>query len=194
MTEQDGEIGTGFSVDIATAWENALFEEPLRKTRRVALRTSLVLGHGNNSALPVLTKLARLGLGGPIADGNQMFSWIHVDDFTRAVAFLLGEEDIEGPVNITAPAPLTNRDFMQQLRKTIRIPFGLPTPKPLLYLGAWLLRTEPELPLKSRWIIPEKLTQHRFLWNYPFLDEALTNLLNTATTNPTSTAMLHTLA
>lgn len=177
MMEADGEIGNGFSIDVAKAWETAFFAKELANTRRVALRTSLVLGQGSNSALPVLEKLTRRGLGGKIGDGQQVFSWIHIDDFCRALAHILEEDTLQGPVNVTAPAPLTNEAFMEQLRKAVGIPFGIPTPKPLLELGAILLRTETELPLKSRWVVPEKLMRSRFLWTYPFVDEALEHLV-----------------
>ncbi|MCH6258612.1 TIGR01777 family oxidoreductase [Puniceicoccaceae bacterium K14] len=178
MTETTGDMGQGFSVEVAKMWEETFNELDLPVTRKISLRTSLVLGHSKNSALPVLAKLARRGFGGHIGDGQQMFSWIHINDFTRSVTFLLENVDIHGPVNVTSPAPVTNREFMFQLRKILRIRFGLPTPKLFLKIGAWALRTEPELPLKSRWVLPEKLTQHRFLWKYPFLDEALNNLFD----------------
>ena len=176
MSESGGELGTGFSVSVARAWEHAFFLRRLPNTRRLALRTSLALGWDRNSAYPTLALLARFGFGGQLGDGKQMFSWIHVDDFVRAVEFAIEDESLSGVLNVTAPAPVTNRVFMRELRKSVGRPFGLPTPKPVLNAGARLLRTEAELVLKSRYAIPEKLLSRRFVFNFPFIDEALRDL------------------
>ncbi|EDY80563.1 conserved hypothetical protein TIGR01777 [Verrucomicrobiia bacterium DG1235] len=176
MDETDGELGHGFSVEICRAWEDAFFEAELPATRRIALRTSMVLGHGNNSVFPILARIARCGMGGKLSHGNQMTSWIHERDFARAIEFAIDDEDIAGPLNLTAPAPVTNSVFMKTLRQSLRIPFGLPHIKPMLEIAAWIMRTETELTLKSRFAIPAKLLSHRFVFNYPFLDEAFENL------------------
>lgn len=176
MDEATGELGDGFSVQVCKNWESEFFKAELPKTRRVALRTSMVLGHGKNSVYPVLARIARLGIGGKMSSGKQMVSWIHETDFARAVAFAIEEEDIEGPLNVTAPAPVANSVFMRTLREAVRVSIGLPSFRPLLELAAWILRTETELTLKSRYAIPTKLLQHRFVFNYPFLDAALTQL------------------
>ncbi len=173
MDETTGEIGDGFSVQVCKKWERKFFEAKLPDTRRIALRTSMVLGHGNNSVYPVLARIVRLGLGGKISSGKQMISWIHETDFARAVAFAIEEEYIEGPLNVTAPAPVPNSVFMRTLREVIGIPFGLPHFRPMLELAAWFLRTQTELTLKSRYAIPTKLLQHRFVFYHPFIDEAL---------------------
>ncbi|MBK1878116.1 TIGR01777 family oxidoreductase [Pelagicoccus mobilis] len=173
MTEATGELGHGFSVDVCQAWENAFFQEHLPQTRKIALRTSMVLGHAKNSVYPILARLARCGMGGKLSHGTQMVSWIHQTDFNRAVEYVIEDHDIEGTVNLTAPAPVTNSVFMSTLRESLGVPFGLPHYKPMLEVAAWLLRTETELTLKSRYVVPEKLLQHRFLFRYPFLDEAL---------------------
>jgi len=176
QTEASSTLGRGFSVSVCRAWENAFFEPYLPGTRKVALRTSLVLGHGRNSVYPKLALLTRLGLGGKIGDGNQMVSWIHELDFARALAFIIENDSLVGVVNLAAPAPLPNGEFMQILREQLGIPFGIPTPQWLLQVGAFLLRTEPELVLKSRYVFPEKLLNERFVFRYPFIDEAFDNL------------------
>ncbi|MDQ8198965.1 TIGR01777 family oxidoreductase [Pelagicoccus enzymogenes] len=176
MPEEDGEIGNGFSVEVCQAWEKALFEATLPGIRRIALRTSMVLGHAKNSVYPILARIARCGLGGKLSTGEQMVSWIHVTDFVRAIEFAIEDEDLQGPLNITAPAPVRNCVFMKTLRETLGIPFGLDHYKPLLEVAAWILRTETELTLKSRFAVPAKLLQHRFVFYYPFVDEALSDL------------------
>lgn len=176
QTEKDGTLGHGFSVSICRAWENAFLESHLPGTRKIALRTALVLGHGTNSVYPRLAQLARIGLGGAIGNGMQMVSWIHELDFVRAVAFLIKEESLEGIFNLAAPAPLDNRTFMKNLRDQVGRTVGIPTPRWLLAIGTFLLRTEPELVLKSRFVVPERLTKERFLFRYPFIDEAFDDL------------------
>lgn len=180
MTEDAGELGDGFSVDVCRAWENAFFAPRLPRTRRIALRTSMVLGHAKNSVYPVLRRITRCGMGGRFGDGKQMMSWIHHRDFVRAVHFLIEEADLEGPVNITAPAPVTNSVFMKTLRESLGIPFGVPHFCACMELAAFLARTETELILKSRFAFPEKLLSHRFVFNFPFLDEALADLAHPA--------------
>ncbi len=174
MTEADGEIGDGFSVDVARAWEDAFFAPDLPAVRRVALRTAIVLGPG--SVMVPLTRLARAGLGGPQLDGpwpatrarvaagtahryrpsssrgRQRFSWIHLDDVVGAVRFLAARDDLDGPVNLAAPEASDNRTLMREVRRVVGAPIGLPAPRPLLELGSALIRTETELVLKSRWV------------------------------------------
>ncbi len=136
----------------------------------------MVLGHGRNSVYPVLSRIARLGLGGKIGPGDQLVSWIHETDFARAVAFAVGDELISGPLNVTAPAPVTNDVFMGALRDSLGRAFGLAHYRPLLEVAAWLLRTETELTLKSRFAYPARLLERRFLFTFPFIDEALASL------------------
>ncbi|MEM9158652.1 MAG: TIGR01777 family oxidoreductase [Verrucomicrobiota bacterium] len=169
-------IGNGFSVSVARSWENALFSAPHPGVRKVALRTAMVLGEAENSVYPVLKRQTRFGLGGHHGSGQQMVSWIHIEDFIRAIVFVIENDELAGPINIAAPAPVTDATFMSVFRKTLHAPFGIPTPKPILKLGAFLLRTEPELILKSRNVIPSRLLKHRFQFKYPFIDEALASL------------------
>ena len=175
MTEANGEIGDDFSMTVCKRWEQMLnsFETP--QTRKIALRTSIVLGW-DGAALPALKNLVRFGLGGRQGDGKQFCSWIHIDDFCRAVEWLVLNEKAEGAYNVTAPTPLTNKDFMQALRKSLKVPFGLRSPKWLLELGAFVIRTETELVLKSRKVYPKRLVDEGFIFSFENLKDALQNL------------------
>lgn len=176
MTECTGEIGTGFSVSVAKAWEYALFSSTTPQTRKIALRTSIVLGK-NGGALQPIKKITQLGLGGKQGDGKQKFSWIHEEDFLRSLDFLITNSHIKGPINVVAPKPSTNAYLMSLMRDTLKIPFGIPSPKPLLEVGAFVIRTETELLLKSRNVIPEQLLKEGFTFRYEQLDKALKDLL-----------------
>ncbi len=175
MSEAEGEFGTGFSVDVCRAWEEEARRWRRPEIRQVLLRTSMVLGHGTNSVYPVLARLARLGLAGKMGQGSQFISWIHVEDFCRALAFLVAG-DLEGPVNVTAPEPVTNRFFMKALRKSLGCPFGLPATSWMLECGAVFLRTETELVLKSRRIVPRRLQNAGFTWRFSTAPAALEDL------------------
>ncbi len=176
MTEAGGEIGSGFSVGIATAWEKIFFDFSLHKTRQVALRMAIVLGKDGGVIHPLKT-LVRFGLGGKQGKGKQMFSWIHIEDVFRCIGFVHQNNFISGAINVSAPNPVTNNTFMQVLRKTMRMPFGLPTPAWLLKIGAVIIKTETELILKSRWVIPQKLMDWNFSFTFKTLDKALENIL-----------------
>ncbi len=176
MTENEGEIGTGFSVGIAKAWEKAFFDFSLHKTRQVALRMAIVLGNGGGLMYP-LKNLVRFGLGGKQGSGNQMFSWIHIEDVFRCIEFVHQNNFISGAINVSSPNPVTNNLFMQISRKNMRMPFGLPSPVWLLKIGAIIIKTETELILKSRWVIPQKLMNWNFSFTFKTIDEALENIL-----------------
>jgi len=197
MTESTGEIGTGFSVSIATAWEDEFFSADLPGTRRVALRMAIVLGDG--SALVPLLRLARAGLGGPQSDGpwpigpgrraagtghapgarggRQRFSWIHLADVLGAIRFIEATPALTGPVNLSAPEVSDNATLMRQLRWLQGRPVGLPAPRALVELGTWLLRTESELVLKSRWVVPETLVSAGYRFHQPALLPALRSIV-----------------
>ncbi len=180
MDESSGELGGNepisalrrapdtwnFSVHVAKDWESAFFETPTPRTRKVALRSAIVFSPSAGSAFVVLSNLARIGLGGAQGDGGQFVSWIHDADFARAIDFLIARDEIEGPVNLTSPNPLPNREFMEILRDAWDMPNGMPLPAPLLELGALLLRTETELVLKSRRVIPTRLLDAGFHFEY----------------------------
>lgn len=176
MTEDQGEIGTGFSVHVAKAWEQAFFSSRTPQTRKVSLRTAIVLGK-EGGALQPIKKITQLGLGGKQGSGKQKFSWIHQDDFVRSIDFLIQHIDFEGVYNIVAPEPSTNEELMRFMRDILQVPLGIPSPKPILEVGAFLIRTETELLLKSRNVIPQRLVQRGFSFKYSDLKAALTDLL-----------------
>jgi len=175
MTEKTGVIGDDFSMGVCKKWEAAFFEKPLASTRKVAFRTSIVLGN-DGGALPKMKQIARLGLGGHQGRGNQKVSWIHLEDFCKVVDFVIENESIEGAINVTAPSPTNNKNLMQQIRKRVKMPFGLPQSRALLEIGAWLIKTETELLLKSRNVYPERLLEAGFRFNYPKIETAILSL------------------
>lgn len=177
--EHSGEIGHGFSVDVAKAWEDAFFQCNSRHSvRKVALRTSLVLGRQAGTVLHYFTSLARLGLGGSLGPGTQRVSWIHELDFAAAVQFLLTQEECYGAFNLAAPDVPTNAIFMKRIRESVGQDWGLSSTKSMLNIGAWLLRTETELLLKSRWVQSARLEQAGFSFRWPSLQTALESLIH----------------
>lgn len=175
MTEERGEIGTGFSVDVAKAWEEAFFSFELPATRQIALRIAIVLDHGG--VMGPLRNLVRFGLGGAQGSGRQQFSWIHMEDLFRIVRFLQERPELDGVFNASAPNPVTNRELMVSLRRAMGVPMGLPAPRWMLEFGARLIRTETELVLKSRWVLPERLQQAGFSFHYDTLEKALQEIV-----------------
>lgn len=199
QTEADTDYDTGFSPDVALAWEGELFRLELPNTRRVAMRITIVLGDG--PATEMLFRLARLGLGGPQIDGwwfphnryrgigphptqprrplwvrskgHQKFSWIHIDDLVGAIRFLRDTPTIAGPVNLSAPTQSDNRSLMATLRRIVRMPLGMPAWRFMLEPAMWVLRTEPELVLKSRWVAPQVLLDAGYRFAHPELEPAL---------------------
>jgi hypothetical protein len=162
-----------FSVEIALAWERALADAPTPHTRKVALRTAMVMDNDDvDGTFTILSRLARLGLGGAVGSGAQYLSWIHARDFVRALVWILDHDGLAGPINIAAPEPLPQRTFMQTLRKALRVPFGLPATTSMVALGAFVLRTDPELLLKSRRVVPGRLLASGFRFEFPTWDEA----------------------
>jgi uncharacterized protein len=172
------EAKDAFSVEVAQAWERALNEAQTPRTRKVALRTSMVLGLGRNSVFPVLRRLTRFGLGGRQGSGKQFISWIHETDFCRAVEWIIAHDNLAGPVNVCGPNPLPNAEMMKMFREVCGAPFGLPATEWMLEVGAFLLRTETELILKSRRVVPRRLLESGFEFRFPFFREALENLEN----------------
>ncbi|WP_350349823.1 DUF1731 domain-containing protein [Agromyces sp. G08B096] len=200
MTESTGELGTGFSVEVAKAWEREFFAGELPGTRRVALRLAIVLGKGG--VIVPMRRLARSGLGGPQVDGRwpatrrrraagtvhefgarggrQRFSWVHLEDVAGAIDFLRGRDDLAGAFNVSAPGASDNRTLMRALRQTLGVPVRLPAPRWMLELGAAAIRTETELVLKSRWVAPERLLEAGYAFRFPELEPALGNILGRA--------------
>ncbi|MCC9017263.1 TIGR01777 family oxidoreductase [Flavobacterium lipolyticum] len=176
MDEVEGEIGNDFSINVALSWEKAFFKTETPNTLKTALRTSIVLGKNGGALLPLKT-LAKIGFGGKQGKGNQWISWIHEDDFARAIEFIIKKE-MTGKVNIVSPNPISNTDFMQKLRKTVGVPFGIPLPKFFLEIGSFIIRTETELVLKSRNVIPKRLLEKGFAFKFENIDPAFQNLLS----------------
>jgi NAD dependent epimerase/dehydratase family enzyme len=186
MDEATGELGGAeagapatwnFSIRVAKDWEAAFFETPTPRTRKVALRSAITFSPVPGNAFAVLSNLVRAGLGGSQGNGRQFVSWIHEEDFARAVEFLVDHEEIDGAINVAAPNPLPNRAFMAALRDAWDMPNGLPAPALLIELGALFLRTESELVLKSRRVVPGRLLDAGFSFLYPEWPEAAEDLV-----------------
>jgi uncharacterized protein (TIGR01777 family) len=166
-----------FSVRIARRWEEAQREADLPRTRRVALRSAMVMSPDRGGVFDYLRWLARLGLGGPVAGGGQYVSWIHDHDFVRAVELLLARDDLDGPVNLASPGPLPQRELMHELRKQYGGRPGLPATARMAGLGAWVLRSDPELLLKSRRVVPGRLLEAGFAFEHPIWASAAADLV-----------------
>ncbi|BCW39145.1 NAD-dependent epimerase [Arthrobacter sp. StoSoilB3] len=175
QSEIAGELGSGFSVDVARAWEDELASAVVPETRKIPLRIAIVLGPGGGVMTP-FRNLARLGLGGHMGPGTQKFSWIHVEDLFRTVLFLHARPELSGPVNAASPYTVDNRELMALVRRSLGIAFGVPTPSWLLEAGSVLIRTQTELVLKSRWVEPRKLLDAGFAFEYPSLAGALNEI------------------
>ena len=166
-----------FSIGVARAWEDAFGEAVVPSTRKVALRSAITMEPGSGGPFDTLLGLVRAGLGGPAGDGRQFVSWVHHDDFTRAVRWLIAREDVEGVVNVAAPEPLPNAEFMRELRQAWGMPMGLPSRGWMLDLGAALMRTETELILKSRRVVPTRLLDAGFEFRFTRWADAARNLV-----------------
>jgi uncharacterized protein (TIGR01777 family) len=174
-----GEPGDGFSCEVARAWEDAFFNSNVPpETRKLALRIGMVIANEKETVYHVLTRLAARGLGGAMGNGRQRISWIHMDDFLRAVDFAIGDPFLDGTINVTAPQFPTNREWMAHFRLAAGMPFGLPANQWLLEIGARLLGTETELVLKSRWAQPLRLRDAGFRWHWTDAGKAIANLKN----------------
>jgi uncharacterized protein len=187
MDEATGELGGNepgapkkwnFSIRVAKDWEAAFFAVPTPRTRKVAMRMAVVLSAQHGNPFVIYSNLVRLGLGGTQGNGRQFISWIHDDDFARAVEFLILRDDLSGIINIAAPNPLPNREFMAALREAWDIPNGLPAPAPLLEIAAFFHRTETELLLKSRRVLPARLLDAGFAFEFPEWLGAAEDLVN----------------
>ncbi len=176
MDEDTGELGGNeqdcpsswrFSIDVATSWEEAFFSAVTPPTRKIALRSAMTMSPDRGGIFAELLRLVRFRLGGTAGSGEQFVSWIHGTDFIRSLEFLMAHEEIDGPVNIAAPSPLPNREFMRALRRAWGTRVGLPAAAPMLELGAVFLGTETELILKSRRVVPGRLLRAGFEFQFP---------------------------
>jgi len=166
-----------FSVKIARAWEQAQAEADTPRTRKVAMRASMVMSPDRGGIFDVLLGLVRRGLGGPVGGGEQYVSWIHDQDFVRAVKFLIDHDELDGAVNLASPNPLVYRDFMAALRRAWGTRIGLPATKWMLGIGAFFLRTDSELVLKSRRVVPGRLLDSGFEFQHATWPEAAIDLV-----------------
>lgn len=165
-----------FSIDVALSWERAVDEAIVPHTRKVKLRSAIMMSPDREGAFDVLLGLVRRGLGGRSGDGRQYVSWIHHEDFVSAVYWVIDHDELEGAINLSAPNPLPNEEFMRAMREAWGIRFGLPATEWMLEIGARFLQTETELILKSRRVVPNRLSQGGFPFQFPFWPEAARDL------------------
>jgi uncharacterized protein (TIGR01777 family) len=175
-SEEDAPDTWRFSIDVAKAWEQAANEVDLPRTRKVLLRSAMTMSPDPSGVFDVLLGLVRWRLGGASGDGRQYVSWIHEQDFIQAVYWLIEHPELAGPVNLAAPNPVPNAEFMRTLRAAWGSSFGLPATTWMLEIGALFLRTETELILKSRRVVPGRLLQAGFVFQFPTWAEAASDL------------------
>ena len=176
MDERTGELGGNepgapdtwnFSIDVAKKWEQAFFCTATPRTRKVAIRSAMTFSPDGGGVFDAFLGLVRHGFGGPQGSGDQFVSWIHETDFVRAIELLVAREDLDGVVNLAAPNPLPNSQFMRELRTAYGTRIALPTLGWMIEIGAWLMRTESELILKSRRVVPGRLLEAGFSFAFP---------------------------
>jgi len=187
MDEATGELGGGetgapstwrFSIDVASAWEKTFYDAATPHTRKVALRSAMIMSPDRGGIFDMLRRLVSLGLGGRAGTGKQFISWIHETDFVNAIEFLMARDGLQGSINVCAPSPLPNRDFMADFRHAYGMPIGLPASRWMLEVGAIFLRTETELILKSRRVIPGRLLEAGFTFTFPQWPDAVADLVS----------------
>lgn len=176
QNDENGRAGEGFSVDVCQKWEAVFNEYEIPGVRKVCLRTAMVIGK-DGPFLNLMTKIVRFRLGGSQGSGEQYVSWLHEQDFVNAIEFLITHKEKEGIYNLAAPNPVKNKKMMQLLRKACGVRVGLPAYTFMVHLGAILMRTEAELPLKSRNVIPGRLLKEGFKFEFPEMENALQDLI-----------------
>jgi uncharacterized protein (TIGR01777 family) len=186
MDEATGEIGGKeygvpsawrFSIDVATAWEHSFFSANTPNTRKIALRSAMIMSPEEGGIFDQFLRLVRFRLGGSAGSGKQFVSWIHDTDFLRSIDYLIAHQELDGPINLAAPNPLTNCEFMQALRQAAGIEIGLPSTRWMLEVATFFHRTETELILKSRRVIPGRLLQSGFNFQFPDWESAARDLV-----------------
>lgn len=175
--EESGDIGNGFSVEVCKAWEKTFFETFTPRTTKIALRAGMVMGR-RDGVVPRLKNLIYLGMGGQQGNGLQYISWIHEHDFARITEWIYNNGKDGEIYNCTSPHAIPNKDFMRIFRNAIGVPFGLPTPQWLLQIGAYVIGTETELILKSRWVYPRHLIDKGFQFQFSKPDHAIHDILS----------------
>ena len=187
--EENAPSSWNFSIDVASAWERTLNEIATDGTRKIALRSAMTLSPDDGGVFDTLVGLVRRGLGGSAGDGRQFMSWVHYEDFVAAVRWLIDRHDIDGVVNVASPNPLPNAEFMRLLREACGVSFGLPAREWMLEIGAVFMRTETELILKSRRVVPGRLLEHGFTFTFPMWNAAARDLCRQW--KPMRTAIAH---
>jgi len=186
MDESTGELGGRepnapstwrFSIDVATNWEREFFSAATPRTRKIALRSAMTMSPDPGGIFDTLLRLVRAGLGGKAASGKQFISWVHEIDFVQAIDFLIGNQNLDGFINICSPCPLPNEEFMRALRRAWGTRIGLPATRWMLEMGAVFLRTETELILKSRRVVPQRLLEAGFRFNFAEWPSAANDLV-----------------
>ena len=174
--EDDAPDTWKYSIDVASAWEKAANEADTPRTRKVLMRSAMTMGPERGGIFDVMLGLVRRGLGGTAASGRQYISWIHDRDFIRSVYWLIDHDELSGPINISSPDPLPNKEFMRIFRKTAGISIGLPAMEWQLAIGAYFMNTETELILKSRRVVPKLLIHSGFEFEFPHWEQACRDL------------------
>jgi len=175
--EETGDIGYGFSIAVCKRWEEEFFNTNTSGTRKIALRMGIVFGHADG-AFPRLLNLVKCGLGGQQGDGKQYVSWVHEQDAAQCTEWLIGQEGMSGVINCTAPEPIQNAVLMRSIRHAYGVPVGLPSPTWLLAMGAFVIGTEVELILKSRWVLPARLLGNGYQFIFPKVEHAIKDILS----------------
>jgi uncharacterized protein (TIGR01777 family) len=176
-TESNYQKGDSFLAKTVEQWEKTFFDFKLADTRQVALRTSVVLGN-NGGAFEPLKRITMFGLGGKVGTGKQIFSWIHIEDYFRIIEFSIQNESIKDAINATSPSPLSNADFMKQMRQAIGCKLGIPAPAFAIKIACIFLNTEPELLLDSVNFHPETLLKFGFKFKFDNAEIAIKKLIN----------------
>jgi uncharacterized protein (TIGR01777 family) len=174
-TDEDAPLGDDFPAEVCRQWEETFNALNLPRTRKIILRLAVVLGR-DGGALPVLEKLTRWFLGGAVGSGQQFLSWVHIADAVRMFVSAIEQADLTGVFNATAPLPVTNREFMQELRRALHRPWSPPVPAPMARAGAWLMGSDGDLALLSSRCVPRRILEHGYEFRFPTLREAFANL------------------
>jgi len=176
IKDENGSLGEGFSAGVCKLWEKSFNEVHTPQTRKVFLRIGMVLQRDGGVLKPFLN-MAKFGLGGRIGSGQQYITWIHDLDFKELVNWVIKEKDVSGVLHVSSPFPVTNQEFMESLRKSIKMPIGLPNPALFIKIGAALIGTEAELVLSGRRVVSTVLNHKGYTFKYPELSMALNELL-----------------
>ena len=166
-----------YSISIAKNWEKTLFESQTPSTRKVAIRSALIVSPLKKGYFDVLLSLVKRGMGGTIAGGKQYVSWIHEEDFIQAMEYVISHEDIKGAINFSSPYPLPQKEFMSHIRSACGFKISLPITKWMAEIGAVFLRTDTQLILKSRRVVPKRLLSYGFQFQFPHWPEAVTDII-----------------